>query len=404
MKKSILLLVATIIIGCCTIASANITTLGTIEYESFMQTSISSPTEVNFTLIYSTMDEETLTIDKIGFIPALNETKFVFTSNAVDPEWWWMNLSIEPFIFQDKNTLELYKIYIDYSDVEVPPIPSDIELAELQIIFNETFNNLQQSMINLTNISNQYNLTFDELMQLRYYYNNTFDNYTNLGIDYNKTLLEIAKLNINLTNAVKDYLKMYDAYNRSAVNASLYTDFYNQMLSDWNTFWFADDYGNHQYRTFDSYEDEIEEKNGVLGMFPAYIFFSVTVTMIFTLMFAFKKWGEKKKKLYDDTEKPPKMVTRINSFFFSKILRKKANPANNSMPANTNPSTTETVQIKPPSSNFEEILKSQFKANIEPIHNRLDNIEKDQKTLKTGYKDLAKQVDSIITKKATPTG
>lgn len=382
MKKSILLLVATIIIGCCTVASANITTLGTIKYESFMQTSISSPTEVNFTLIYSTMDESTLTINKIGFIPSLNETKFVFTSNAVDPKWWWTNLSIEPFIFQDKNTLELYKIYIDYSDVEVPPIPSDIELDELQIIFNDTFNSLQQSMINLTNISEQYNLTIDELMQLRYYYNNTFDNYTNLGVDYNKTLLEMAKLNINLTEITNKYVGMYDAFNRSSANASLYIDFYNQMLSTWNTFWFANDYGNNQYRTIHSYEKEIENQKNVLGMFPAYIFFSITVTMIFTLMFAFKRWGEKKKKLYDDSEKPPKMVTKIHDFFFRKIKKSEVESATPSPPGN-----------------FEVILEKQLKNNIEPIHNRLDNIEKDQKSLKSGYNDLTKRVDSIISTK-----
>lgn len=400
MRKSILLLVATIIGSCCITGSANITTLGTINYKGFMQSSINSPTEVNLTLIYSTMTGASLTVDKIGFIPSLNQTKFVFTSNAVTPKWWWTNLSVEPYIFQDKNTLELYKIYIDYSSVKVPPIPSEVELQDLQIIFNETFNRLKQAKANLTNLSAQYNLTMNELIQLRNHYNNTSDNYSDISNDYNTTLLEMIKLNINLTDATNKYLEMYDAFNRSSANASLYTDFYNSMLSTLNAFWFENDYGNNKYRTISSYEKEIEEQKNVLGTFPFYLIFTILIVLTFTLLLARRIWGKKKRThletealegYTEESRKADKFIARLFKMILKPFARR------NSTAKNTVASNPIQQSIPTSSQSHESLINDidkVFQKNIEPVHNRLEFIEEKVKK----HDDIISNIDNLIKK------
>lgn len=248
--------------------------LGTMDYKDYAQKDIISPSEVNLTFIFSTLDETALTIDKILYIPSTNKTKYVFTSNVIETEWW-MNFSTISFFYQDENTLEIYEIKIDYNNIEIPANPWEIELDILQ--------NVSADLDNLTTTYNtlktDYDTAIQNLIVNRSKLNTTTQEYTNLSI-------EIKNLTKQFTNMTNEYHYYYNRSIELGINATLYQNFYTDMNSDMGLFSFKDPTTGvkRYYMPKASTDSKIENMQSQLDIGWLWIILAIMFTAVIVIM------------------------------------------------------------------------------------------------------------------------
>jgi len=115
-------------------ASAGVISLGTIEYENSLTTTLSGNIDLN--LIHSQVSGKAITATRTY---ENNITIYKFKSNTIREPDWRFETEEKSFLFQDKNTGQLYKIAIDFSNLEPGKNPHERQYAELA----ETYTELQ---------------------------------------------------------------------------------------------------------------------------------------------------------------------------------------------------------------------------------------------------------------------
>jgi len=356
MKKSMLVIVI-ITIGilswCTTVnATENIIDLGTKQYNNTVEEPwkviIEHNQSTTLSYISSDIDNAALIVDDHWFSPTKNETTYIFIIKHISVNWWFKN-DTKSFIFQDNKTKQLYRINVDYAEIEIPSDPviewmnkyneSASSFDELQDLFKTTLNDLNETRKNLEARWLIYNQSKDEF--------------------HNKTILaetlqqELEELDVKYNDTKKLWIS-------ATANASTYESYYRNL--------------------WDEHETLEKKYNDLSGIYPVYIFFAILGTSMIAIVFFKRKkiLGLEKKsdiEIERDTGYSPK-ARRIDRFL--------AGFTNNVKPKDKgNPS-------------------PEHKQGIEDIHKKIDEIKKSHDTLqKSTVKDIQgirKRVDFIETK------
>ena len=317
MKKNILIMAIIIIgiIGCCNTVNA-IEDLGTVDYKDYAQKDIISTGEVNLTFIFSTLDESALTIDKILYIPSTNKTKYVFTSNVIEPEWW-MNFSDISFFYQNENTLEIYEIKIDYNDIEIPENPWEIELDILL--------NVSADLNNLTTTYNalktDYNTTVHSLMMNRSKLNTTTQEYNNLSIEITNLTKQFINKSTDYNTTMQDLIFKRSELNttimRMSANITSYQNFYEDMNSNMGLFSFKDpDTGVKRYympkMTADSKIENMQSQLDINWLWIVLtILFTAVIVVLLVKLTSSKQGSTSAEKIVSGYTEDMKNIDRI---------------------------------------------------------------------------------------------
>lgn len=282
MKRSILLMaiIAIGILGCCTQITA-MESLGTVEYKDYMQVDIIAPNEVDLEFLFSTMNESDVSIEKIMYIPTTNKTKYLITSNIINPKWW-MNFSNVSYYYLDETTETLYELKVDYGDVDVPENPWKVQLENI----TDDYDTL---VVEYNQTREEFEETFDELILKKSQYLDLKEEYDELLIDFkatDKALLE-------------NYTKYNATYNRLievGKNASSLQMFFDDMTNPLKTgFFFQGDY----FLTRQGANDKIQGLQDELNAAPLWTIFWVVIVIIISGIIILMM---PKKKIYGDTE------------------------------------------------------------------------------------------------------
>lgn len=261
----VLTLLIIILGSCAAITTAtSITTLGTIDYYNTQDNFCINediPGNANLTYIYSEMNESGLKLNKIWYDSFTNKTTYKFTTQKIFVEWWFTPC-IKEFVYIDENSNNLYRINVNYTDIEIPENP-----------YEERHQQLKE---NYTLILNNYNLTNTTLANITLQFNKLDDLYNLTMQQFNMTLGEKQNLSENLTNRTTALKKINNDYNNtyalweSAVGnvTTLQTKYEGK----------AEDY------------DELEkDHNNLSGSMPWYIIMAIIGTFLFTYIYIRRK-------------------------------------------------------------------------------------------------------------------
>lgn len=363
MKKGILAMtiIAVGIIGCCNTINA-MEYLGTIDYKDYIQTDIIADDEVNLTYLFSSLDESYLTVDKILYIPSINKTKYIFTSNVIEPEWW-MNFSEVSFFYQDENSLEIYEIKVDYTDVEIPFNPWEVELENLTGYFDNLtvdYSNLSNNIADLNTtyntIKGEYKETLEELLEKR-------SELSDMSVEYAEITVQIDNVTSQLENMTVQYNNTYNLLIEQGTNASLFKMFYEYMNSGYRTgFSFTDPETRIEQHFIPRAETNniITDMQNEINMGPYLMFLAIIITGIicFIVKMMFKK--EIKTPLQIEQESGYKPESNTFDNFVSRFRLRKKEPVNE-----------EVVPFEPVSNSAEIKL---MKTDIAGINNKVDKL------------------------------
>jgi hypothetical protein len=404
MKKQKYILIAIAIIGIILswslpIASAEtIIDLGTVQYMNSLQVDVDSNEQINLTFISSFMDENDIRITNYGFDPILNKTRFLFTSEHVNAEHWMKNINIT-YIYQDNTTKQLYSIQIDYSTLEIPPSPLEIDLIDLLDEYDIESNN-DSKLINLTrnlliNIMydlNQKNLSLsnrtEQFKQL------TIDFY-NLSDDYNFTSEELENITGFFTELNNSYNKLEsdNKYNHSLAveyggNLSDYQDFFEKItISHQDKTWFKGKYYTTNYK----YKQKIKKLEDETEIGSLFLIAGIILTAFFSFLIArvfIKKRNLSDEKIHDITGYPEEA--------------KKIDEKTNTNPLQEKKLTEKILFFKKKKSADNQIreIEQKMDKKIENIDQKVDTLISGFDDFKTNLKDnLTDLVDNAISKK-----
>jgi len=383
-------------------ATPLITPLGTCDYNDYLQVDIYYPNgEVNLTYVYSSIDENALTMEKLGYTPATNKTRYLFESQLYFPNYW-EQLNNEVFIFQDLNSKKLYSVILDMNSVETPVDPWMIEYFNISDEYNFTCMSLDETINNLTTARNEFNTLIELYTNTTHSLNITTmekENITNILI--NKSLIlqqKITELNNTKTN-------LSDA----RADTVVYRGFYTRMTSyDTGGFPYKIGGKNEQYTTIYEYETNTKNLEEQLGGMPVLLFFSISVTLVACLLFGYWKWGKRKisanaMEVYDGV---PEEARKINRFFSKlriipknvKIIEPKPTPQQeqNNPTVEPNPPVkqkpTETNNSKNWEKNIDEKIDKKIKNFGEKISSEIDS----------NHKLMLQEMKTMLSGKTTP--
>jgi len=310
MKRTIYLM-AIIAIGIlgCQISTASLIDLGTVEYEDYLQVDITYPNEVNLTYIHSTVSQSALDFIKLNYIPATHKTRYIFTSNPYQANYW-ENLSDELFIYQDNESKQLFAIYINMADTEIPENPWMVKYLNVSEFYNKTLDELEEAL--------------DNLSQMQIDLDNLILDYNNLKNETNDMEFQNDNLSSRLNNISKKYRDKYNELNltkekllNETTNSTTYKNFFVKMTSD-SRYGFdfkiagEDDY----YTSIYGYEKQLDDKDQQIAAFPLILIFVVFVAITLSMMLGYWKWGKHKpgtEELQIETNVDPQ-TSKFNKF------------------------------------------------------------------------------------------
>jgi len=283
-----LAIIAIVIVGSWSqVASASpITSLGTLNYNSYLQVDITFPTEVSLIYVYSSVNNSAVTVQELAYIPDTQTTRYLFTSNLYFPQYW-EKLGTELFIYQDANSLTLYSINLDLSSIVVPEDPWKISSINATERFNMTHQELNITIANLT-------ATKTRLDNLILSYTNASSN-LNLTESERNNLTSLLQNESATMNSITHELNGTRQDLQSAmINLTVFQRFYDEMNSYTPSFDFIAGGDERQYTTIYQYEQTITDKNGQIGRFPLILVFAILVTIIVCTMITYRRWGKKR--------------------------------------------------------------------------------------------------------------
>jgi hypothetical protein len=338
-------------------AVENPISVATVNYRDFEYITIYSPFEVNLSFICSeSFDENAVTCEKIEYYPVTNETKYKFTSDIVSPDYYFEH-GLKKYMYQDENTGQIYVIYVDYTDIEVPDNPLENKYNNLLTNYTEVlneYNNLYNDYENLSvlldiinntiyqytndtdkNITTHIKDIYNNFNALYITYNNTYNNLTNLSITYNQLYEQYNEIKDDATLLLSNYANLLVDYN--TLNESLnetntlfieksgelgeYKTFFQTLLSPQNIVYFK---GN-QYQTFYSYQKQIDDLENRIGLTPIYVVFSVLMTACVVFLLYKRHVGNMSLSSFgkDIKYNYPKEAGLLDKFSMMKNKRKK---------------------------------------------------------------------------------
>ena len=414
MKKICILVACAIIgiIGCCTSVNAEtITNLGTIEYMNSLQVDIISEEAIDLIFISTLWDENDITITNYGFNSVTNKTRFLLTSEHVNPEWWMKNEPV-PYLYQCNSTGQIYRVFVNYTSIEIPLSPLEIEIREILGKYDIELNNdsnisditdtfIDNITCDLISKNHSLNSKISELELLIYTYYELSDNHN----------LTCEQLN-NITTCYHNLSETYDTLNNTynitytrlievGAKASQYESFYARITtSKDNTIWFEGDV----HTTNTGYQKQIDDLKFGQEIGSLVLILAIVITVIICILI-FRNILNKRKpsdsKLEDSTgylresaevdnaiDGPPlPETTLLDKIPLLKRRKKQPKPATSSNPtSNQNPSN--------PGPNP---LEQKIDQLTEKIETKMDNIKTELHTELTDYVDKL-----IATKKTKP--
>ena len=302
--------------------------LTTIDYQEMEYILIESNNgEIDLNYVSSdSFGPDAITLEKTDYYPSTNETKYRVTSNNINP-CFYDTADTKDFIYQDVNTGQLYIIIVDYTGIEIPTYVFETMYYDLHENYSDLYhdnNELQDNYDNLTSLSEYINssinnvinnsenyslsektdLLIDEYESLKNGMNNTENDYFNLKNSYDVLISQLDNNTVNLSNMTDRYLDLkmeYEELNISnMINYSKMFD-YSSELSEYKLFYdktqaFQDSFywDDTSYRTFYSYQNEIESLKGDIGMIPIYIAIAVLTTALIAYLLSYRRIYELK--------------------------------------------------------------------------------------------------------------
>jgi hypothetical protein len=359
MKKIYVLVALAIIgiLGSCAIVNAaeNIIDLGTIKYSNISEKTrvveINSSDFVDLQYVSSDINKSSLCIFSCWFSPLDNKTTYVFASAQIEADWWFIN-DTKSFIYQDNSTKQLYRINIDYSAIEVPPDPliewmNEYDIlanssSELQELFNTTLNELNETRKELQEKWNTFNQSQEK-----------FDNNSAMMI----TMQE------DLDNLQLEYDEKEALWLSASQNLSIYTMWYDTLA--------------------ESNEKLQNEYDGLSGMCPIYVFFTVIGTSIILII-----WFKRKKILGQEAKSDIK--TEIETGYGQDAKK------------------WDKFSVNGIISKLTPKQRRKSETNMQDIHKKIDGIKSENDTFRKSivkdFRDIETRVDDIETKLETKTG
>jgi len=423
MKKKkifvITILWLSLFLGSCTNTYADVNNpinLDTLDYRDFEYIMIPSPTEVNLSFVSSTgFTNSALSIEKIQYYPASNETKYKFTSNIVVPDPWYTP-GVEDYVFQDMNTGQLYMVSVDYTGLEIPLSETYKELIKLQNRFENlstNYSNLQNMYTTLLNTSNNINKTLSQYINmsnisldtgvknlydtfidvnfsldiLRTDFNNLKKQYVFLSEKFNDTKSNLGNLTSVYGQLLSDYEKLNSTYNETyhlllskGANLSRYETFEQQINGYGDGFYFNGQY----YRTLYSYNNQIKQLNDELGWRPIYIILTIilTVTILVGIYFFYYRNKIETRMEIEDKYGYDPVTHEINSFSLAGSLKDiwskiRKQPDNGGPTSTVDGATKQDGDNREKTTDIRTEIDSQITQKIKPIQNDITALHKD---------------------------
>lgn len=267
----------------------------TVDYRDYEYVTFTGSNQTELVFITSEVfSDAALTMQFINYYPSLNETKYKFTSNEVEPDPDFVPEE-KDFFYQDITTGRIYIVEVDYTGIQVPTDPLQIqydnllasytglqdeflttvnnlvttyeqELDDLAEAYNTTINSLISNYSSIvSNLSDTLNATSEDLsllenitnsleVILEQFRNNTgldeagleilvntlYDDYMFLASDLNITTKDFLKLQQNLSLLQFDY----DELDQNYSDLQLEYAEYRQLLKEWNSSY------NQSYQNF----------------------------------------------------------------------------------------------------------------------------------------------------------
>ncbi len=259
---------------------------GVIDYGTYRK-DVTFSGNVNLDYVYSSIDEDAMTIELWEpYNSTTNTVRYMFTSEAYYPEYW-EHLDQEPFIYQDNNSGDLYILYINMSEIEIPEDPWKTGYINLSRNYNETWNELNITIHNLTTARENLELFISLYENASYELNITSEE---KGILEDLLFTKIGKIaglesDLNDTKITRD---------NAMANATVYRRFFNEMNSYKADFSFKLGGESDSYTTIYEYEITEERLENQIAGFPIILIFSIAVTMTLSFMIGYWKWSSKR--------------------------------------------------------------------------------------------------------------
>lgn len=366
MRKGILaLIIAVVALSSCTTSLAidppdHVATIGYRDYE---YVTFSSTSEVTLSFIYcEAFDALVLLAEKVAYYPALNETKYKFSSDTVSPEPWFIP-GEKDFVYQDDTTGQLYIVKVDYSSVSVPAHPADVAYAALLIEYNALLSNyttyaadllalLNEStavhavLADYINTTGMANVSIDEVIErllgeaevlqsevdtaqqhleslganitaLQIRYDNLSSNFTATEAALGDIVLQWQEDNASFTADRAEFI------NRSSMLGA-YSDFVDDMQSMQQGIYF-----NGRYYTTPYYHHlKVQQLEDAAGMVPIYVVLTgVIVGLVFFFIYRAKVQALPVPESQIDTKLGyPRDATRFDKFSMNKLFQKLKKP------------------------------------------------------------------------------
>jgi len=339
MKKILILMVMTIIgIGIfypTVNADETIIDLGTILYsnthENVLTVEIHSNESVDLQYISSGIDNNSLYIYNYWYSPLESKTTYIFATRQINAEWYFVN-DTKHFFYQDTNTKQLYRVCVDYEEIDIPLDPTT-DLA----------NKYNMSKLLYIELSKTYNETFIELNNTKHILKDKWNAY-NLS----------EEKRINKTNELVNMTEKYNTTYNTMINLSKNSSFYEMHYNDLKN----------------KYEKLYHEHSNLSGIYIWYIFFAIigTALAIYTI-FKIKQVSKDETGLPIEIERDTgysQKASKIDKFtagLLNKIKTKNKQKSEEMISNNT-------------SQNRKEKIEKENKTDTKDIHKLIDEIQK----------------------------
>lgn len=319
MKRTILLMaiIAIGILGCSTTIA--IENLGTVDYKRYQQVDIIAPYEVELDFLFTTMNESDVSIEKIMYISESNKTKYLITSNIIEPKWW-MNFSDISYYYIDENDV-LYELKVNYSDVEIPSNPWEIQLDNITGEYEGLIEEYNATV-------DEFHETADELILRK-------SQYLDIKEKYDELIVDFVETNRSLWENYTKYNETYSLLLKKGKDEAKYRMFFDDMTDNLKKgFYFNGSY----FLTQQGANNQIDSLQNDVNTMPLWVILAIIfTTLILIVMFKLvssknlpskekiaaqsnytEDMFDQDKIAYQPKERPPTKESKFKNIFKSK--------------------------------------------------------------------------------------
>lgn len=377
-KKTILLVILIIfILGCAYTTSAeniyldnreneDIINLGTIIYDNDIEKTLTvklynCSEKQNLSLLFSEdINSSAVEIINIWYSPSENMTNLVFKTNPIEVDWFFEKET--KYVYFINQTNRLFKIGIDYSDLEIPDDPVSVLNDEN----NDLKNLLQLKMEKL-------NQTMDSLD----YKNETIVNLQNSLETKNSELIELQESFTDLKNELLSLREKYNETRNDWINSSANASNYKQQYFSLRTTTYGpDNTADGEGGIEGDLRNQQDFSGRLLWTMP---FLAIAIFLITVLYFKKDVWfGEKKRTLREaerDTGYSEKHLA-IDKFFSSIGKKENNNPGPVKKPSEKQPVEQKNVEdlVDNKISEVDE-FKEKHRLDMQHIYKQIDGLD-----------------------------